>query len=734
MATKLYEELGLKKDEYNRIIRHLRRRPNHTELAVYSLLWSEHCAYKHSRNLLKTLPTEGRGVLQGPGENAGVVDIGGGWAIAFKMESHNHPSAIEPFNGAATGVGGIVRDILSMGARPIALLDSLRFGNLGKPRARYLMEEVVAGIAHYGNCIGVPTVGGEAYFDESYEENPLVNVMCVGLVRHENIRRGKAEGKDNLVLLIGAKTGRDGIGGASILASQEFDEKAAEKRPSVQVGDPFVKKLLIEACLELGECQLVVGLQDLGAAGLSSALADMASRSGQGVDVEVGKVPLREPGMEPWEVMISESQERMLAVITPSNLEAVQEICNRWGLLSEVVGKVTSKRRLRMLHDSEVVGEIPIASLNRAPSYKPAAKKPSYLKELNNFDPLKLPEPSNFNEVLLRMVKAPNICSRRAVYEQYDHMVQTNTTVLPGSDAAVLRIKGLASGIAMTTDGNGRYCFLDPYRGAVIAVAEAARNLATVGAKPLALTDCLNFGNPEKPDIFWQFSRVLSGLREACTTLRIPIIGGNVSFYNESLGQAIYPTPVVGMVGRVEDVDSGVTAAFKEDGSLALVIGETKPELGGSEYLSAIKGTVAGRPPDIDLTKEAALHDFLRTAVRLGLLLSAHDLADGGLGIALAESALLGDIGGRFLLKTLGPIPAVAALFGESQSRALVSLREDRVAAVKRLAAERGLFATVIGDVGGDTLVIDDRINLPLDELKMVWEETLESGRVPVSG
>lgn len=733
MAAKVYEELGLKKEEYKRIVRHLRREPNHVELAIYSLLWSEHCAYKHSARLLKTLPSDGPKVIEGPGENAGVVDIGGGWALAFKMESHNHPSAIEPFNGAATGVGGIVRDILSMGARPIALMDSLRFGSVEKQRVRYLMDEVVAGIAHYGNCIGVPTVGGDVYFEDSYEDNPLVNVMCVGLVRHENIRRGRAQGQDNLLLLIGAKTGRDGIGGASVLASQEFDDAAIEKRPSVQVGDPFTKKLLIEACLELGECQLVAGLQDLGAAGLSSAVADMAGRAGQGVDVEVDKVPLREPGMEPWEVMISESQERMLALVTPENLEAAQEICRRWGLLAEVVGKVTSGDSIRILDGSKPLGEIPLDSLERPPLYKPAGKKPSYLKELNRVDLSTLPEPSDLQDVFRKMVKSPNLCSRRSVYEQYDHMVQTNTAVLPGSDAAVLRIKGLSCGVALTNDGNGRYSYLDPYQGAVIAVAEAARNLAAAGARPVALTDCLNFGNPEKSGTFWQFSRAIKGLGDVCRNLKIPIIGGNVSFYNESLGQPVYPTPIVGMLGLITDLNAALQSGFKEEQTLAVVVGETLPELGGSEYLKVIHDTVAGQPPAINLSKEAALHDFLRTGARQEILLSAHDLSEGGLGVALAEVALMGGLGGYFSLENLEPMSPVNKLFSESQSRALVSLKKERLGGVKRLAHERGLSARVIGEIGGDRLVIDDRINLPLDELKNIWEETLESGRISVS-
>jgi phosphoribosylformylglycinamidine synthase len=725
MKREVYLGLGLKDEEYKKIKKLLGREPNYLELSMFSVLWSEHCAYKHSREVLKKLPTKASWVIQGPGENAGVVDIGDGLAVAFKIESHNHPSAIEPFQGAATGVGGIVRDIFSMGARPIALLDPLRFGELNEERVRYLFEEVVAGIASYGNCIGVPTVGGDLYFESAYRGNPLVNVMCVGLVKKENLLRGIARGVGNLILLIGARTGRDGIHGATF-ASGELTEESEERRPSVQIGDPFTEKLLIEACLELSEKELLVALQDLGAAGLTSSSAEMASKGGVGVDIDVSKVPRREEGMEPYEVMISESQERMLAIVKPENLEEAISVCKRWGVGASVIGKVTGTSLLRVFDGKKLVGEIPVEALTKkVPVYHPQAKKPSYLQKNFHFDLNSLPTPSSFNEVLMKLVSSPNLCSRKWVYEQYDHMVQTNTVVLPGSDAAVLRVKGTRKGIALTVDGNGRYTYLNPRVGGRIAVAEALRNLVVSGAKPLAITDCLNFGNPEDPEIFWQFKEAVEGMSEACRELGVPVVSGNVSFYNESFGEAIYPTPIVGAVGLIEDTRNHLTIAFKEKGSLIVLIGETFPDLGGSEYLKLMTGKVAGEPPKIDFEREKKLYEFILEASAEGILLSAHDLSEGGLAQALVESSLAKGYGVH--LDVEEPDDWAVFLFSESQSRAIVTLRGEDLPRLKMIAFEKEVPFTLLGHVSGRMFKVNDRIEIVLDDLRKAWENSLFS-------
>ena len=540
LAPQLAEQLGLNLDEYEKIVGVQGRVPTLTELYIYSLMWSEHCSYKHSKKALRLFPTTGKYVLQGPGENAGVIGIGDGWAVAFKMESHNHPSAIEPYQGAATGVGGIIRDIFTMGARPIASLDSLRFGPLTEPRQRYLFEGSVAGIGGYGNCLGVPTIGGEVYFDEAYAGNCLINAMSMGLMREEELTLAVAAGPGNLIVLIGSTTGRDGIGGASTLASQEFDEKAEDKRPSVQVGDPFEEKLLIEACLELLKADLLVGLGDLGAAGLTSSASEMASRGGVGLDIEVTKVPQREDGMKPFEIMVSESQERMLAVVEPEKLAAVTGVCDKWGLRSTVIGTVTDTGRFVIRENGTVVGDMPAATLaHDAPEYDPEMTRPAYLDAVQGADLHDLAHPTGVDALtamLERLLTSPNICSRRWIWEQYDHQVMLDTVVLPGGDAAVLRVKGTDRAIAATSDCNGRYCYLDPYTGAQIAFAEAARNLACVGARPAAITDCLNFGNPEKPEVYWTFYEAVRGLSDACCAFEVPVISGNVSFYNESFG------------------------------------------------------------------------------------------------------------------------------------------------------------------------------------------------------
>ncbi len=732
--AELYAELGLTAEENEKIKGILGREPTVTELFMYSLMWSEHCSYKHSKKALKMLPTEGPYVLQGPGENAGVVSVGEGWAVAFKMESHNHPSAIEPYQGAATGVGGIIRDIFTMGARPIASLDSLRFGSLEKARQRYLFEGAVAGIGGYGNCLGVPTVGGEVYFEDAYEGNCLINAMAVGLMREEDLTLAVAAGPGNLLLLIGSTTGRDGIGGASVLASQEFDERAKEKRPSVQVGDPFTEKLLIEACLELLSAKLLVALGDLGAAGLTSSASEMASRGGVGLDIDVTKVPQREENMKAFEIMVSESQERMLAVVMPENLEAARAVCDKWGLRSTVIGEVTDTGRFVVREGDEVVADMPAATLaHDAPVYDPEKRRPAYLDDVQTFDPMTLEHPEDMaglSEALLAVLASPNICSRRWIWEQYDHQVMLGTMVLPGSDAAVLRIgeagrgEVSARGIAVSTDCNGRYCYLDPYCGAQIAVAEAARNVACVGGEPAAVTDCLNFGNPEKPEVFWTFHEAVRGLADACRTFGVPVVSGNVSFYNESFGQAIHPTPTVGLLGLVDDVSRSVTAAFKQEGDVIVLVGETAEELGGSEYLRVMHGIVSGRPPSIDLELEIAVQKVVREAVRTSVVNSAHDCSEGGLAVTLAESCVAGRVGAEVVLDD-GCEP-VASLFSETQSRIVVSCAEDRVEDLVALALKHRTPYSVIGTVGGERLVIHGMADVALTDLAAAYEPTLE--------
>ena len=725
--SELYADLGLTADEYARIVEILEREPSITELFMYSLMWSEHCSYKHSRKALRMFPTTGEFVLQGPGENAGVISVGDGWAVAFKMESHNHPSAIEPFQGAATGVGGIMRDIFTMGARPIASLDSLRFGTLDKARQRYLFEGSVAGIGGYGNCLGVPTVGGEVYFDDAYEGNCLINAMTIGLMREENLTRAVAAGPGNLMLLIGSTTGRDGIGGASTLASQEFDEKAEDKRPSVQVGDPFEEKLLIEACLELLDAKLLVALGDLGAAGLTSSASEMADRGGVGLDIDVTRIPAREDAMKPYEFMVSESQERMLAVVEPSKLEAAQAICAKWGLRSTVIGTVTDTGRFVVREGDQIVADMPAATLaGDAPIYDPIAVRPAYLDALQSFDPMTLRHPEDPEElaaVLLRVLASPNVCSRNWIWDQYDHQVRLDTLVLPGSDAAVIRIKDTDLAIAVSTDCNGRYCYLDPYVGAQIAFAEAARNVACAGGTPAAITDCLNYGNPEKPEVFWTFLEGVRGLSEACTAFGVPVISGNVSFYNESFGKPIYPTPTVGLVGVLTDATKRATSGFKDAGDVIVLVGETETELGGSEYLKVTHDLVSGRPPALDLELERDVQRAVIAAIGTGIVKSAHDCSEGGIAVTLAESCMIGDIGAVLALDD--DLHPAASLYSETQSRIVVTVAASDADALTDLLIAREVPYSVLGEVGGDSLVIEEKIDLTVVDLRAAWEPTL---------
>jgi len=719
-------EHGLTEEEFNKICNILGRKPNLTELGIFSVMWSEHCSYKSSKAHLKKFPTEAPWVIQGPGENAGIIDIGENLAVAFKMESHNHPSFVEPYQGAATGVGGILRDIFTMGARPIASLNSLRFGEPSNNRTKYLLRGVVSGIADYGNCIGVPTVGGEIYFDKCYNGNILVNVFNLGVVRKDRIFKGYASGVGNPVMYVGSKTGRDGIHGCSLLASEEFDEGSEEKRPTVQVGDPFTEKLLLEACMELMEKDYIVGIQDMGAAGLTSSSVEMAGRAGTGIEMDLDKIPLREEGMTPYEMMLSESQERMLLVAKKGYEDKVKEIFKKWDLDVVEVGTVKDDGFLTLKYKNEIVARIPIEPLADAPAYNRPFKKPDYIDEVKNFEISELNTDLTYNEILEELLSSLNISSKRWVWEQYDHMVRINTVVLPGSDAAVIRIKGTNKGVAISTDCNSRYCFLDPYIGAQIAVAESARNVACSGAKPLAITDCLNFGNPEKPEIMWQFKEAVEGMAEACRVLETPVISGNVSFYNETTGVPIYPTPTVGMVGLIENIENHMTQNFKEAGDKIILIGETMSELGGSEYLNRIFDKVKGVPPKIDLDKEKCLINCLLELNKNELLKSAHDISEGGLAVALAECCITGEtpIGANIKIDT--KLDPISLLFSESQGRVIISYDSLKENDIKKILEEFKLPYQIIGEVGGTFLKINDLIDEEVNALKKIYENSLE--------
>jgi phosphoribosylformylglycinamidine synthase len=718
---------GLSPDEYRRILEIMGRPPSYTELGIFSVLWSEHCSYKNSKPLLKLFPTQAPQVLQGPGENAGILDIGDGLAVAMKVESHNHPSAIEPYQGAATGIGGILRDIFTMGARPIALCDPLYFGELSDPHVRHLFSGVVSGIADYGNCVGIPTVGGQIYFDASYTTNPLVNVLALGLVEHDKIVKGVAAGLGNAILAVGATTGRDGIHGATF-ASEELSDQSKAKRPSVQIGDPFTKKLLLEATLELIESGLAVGIQDMGAAGLTSSSIEMASRGKSGIELDVSQVPLREQGMTPYEIMLSESQERMVVVAPPENVSAIKAIFDKWELHCQVIGRVTDDGRVRVKWGEEVYADIPIKDLvDEAPVYQRNWMEPAYLRELNDFDQNSVAEPKDYNNALITLLATPSIASKRWAYQQYDHQVRTNTVVLPGSDAAVLRIRNTNKAIALSTDGNGRYVYLNPFNGGAIAVAEAARNLACSGAKPLGLTNCLNFGNPYKPEVFYQMKRAVEGMAKACRVLESPVISGNVSLYNESQTHSVYPTPLVGMVGIIEKLEYISTQWFKDQGDAVFLAGDLqrRPDIGGSEYLKTIHGRVAGRCPEIDLEREKALHLFLLEAISRRLIKSAHDCSEGGLACCLAECCISGPegqlTGAQLDLDRLPGRPDMM-LFCENQTRVVISAKPESEAELSEIAAERGIDLMRLGTVGGDLLVIEGLVEYPVDKLSEAWE------------
>nr|WP_165849997.1 phosphoribosylformylglycinamidine synthase subunit PurL [Listeria kieliensis] len=720
---KVYLEMGLTDSEYALIESILGRKPNYTETGLFSVMWSEHCSYKNSKPVLRKFPTEGKQVLQGPGEGAGIVDIGDGLGVAFKVESHNHPSYVEPYQGAATGVGGIIRDVFSMGARPIAMLNSLRFGELTKPHTKYLVSEVVAGIAGYGNSIGIPTVGGEVQFEDCYEKNPLVNAMCVGLIRKEDIQKGQAVGAGNPVMYVGAKTGRDGIHGATF-ASVEFSEEGEQQRSAVQVGDPFMEKLLLEACLEVIEqhADILVGIQDMGAAGLVSSSSEMASKAGAGLELVMDDVPQRETGMSAYEMLLSESQERMLLCVKKGHEAEIQALFERYGLHAVTIGHVTEDKMYKIIHLGEVVANVPVDALAEdAPVYHKPSKEPARFKAFQNEKPF-VPRNLDHGAVFEKLLASPTVASKRHIYEQFDYQVRTSTAVAPGSDAAVIRVRGTDKAIAMTTDCNSRYLYLDPETGGAIAVAEAARNIVASGAKPLAITDGLNFGNPEKPEIFWEIEKAVDGISEACRKLDTPVISGNVSLYNETDGTGIYPTPVIGMVGLVEQTKDITTQHFKEANDLIFLIGETKAEFNGSELQKLLEGKISGRAPELDLQIEQKTQAALLAAIQAGTVRSAHDLAEGGLAVALAEAAFAGEFGAEVKLPF-----SLTEVFSESQSRFLVSVKpENRAQFVQYF---EGLTAYEIGKVTENgRLVIqsgEDVLEKETVALRAIWEGAL---------
>jgi len=724
---KMLDNHNLTRDEYGLIVKLIGREPNLTELGVFSAMWSEHCSYKSSKFYLKQLPTKGKNVVQGPGETAGIIDIGDGQVVVFKIESHNHPSFIEPFQGAATGVGGILRDIFTMGARPIALLDSLRFGPLASPKNRSVMDGVVSGISSYGNSIGVPTVGGEVYFNACYSLNPLVNVFCLGIAEKDKIFYAKAEGIGNRVLYVGSKTGRDGIHGAT-MASQEFGVEIEHKRPNVQVGDPFKEKLLLEACLEVMDKGLIVGIQDMGAAGLTCSSSEMPAKSGTGIEIDLDLVPQREEGMTPYEILLSESQERMLIVAKPEKIKEVKDVFAKWDLDAVEIGKVIEGGQMKVGFHGEIVVDIPVSAIvDLCPIYeRPYAAPAQPRKDINIRE---IPIPEDFNKILMNHVASPTIANKEWVFRQYDHMVQTNTILLPGADASVLRIKDSKKALAVTLDGNSLYAHLNPRAGGIIAVAEACRNLACVGARPVGVTNCLNFGNPEKPEVMGQFKEIVEGMSEACKAFEIPVTGGNVSFYNETEGVSIYPTPVLGIVGLIKDINKVVTPGFKEEGDAVVLLGENKEELGGSEYLKIQFGREDGIPPAIDLAKEKAVQESCLEAAEAGFLESAHDLSEGGLAVCAAEC-------GFFSGKKIGCELDLndewrpdALLFGETQSRILVTAKSSKLKKLLALAGKKGVKAAAIGKVGGKKIRIRLKgktfVNVPVEEVYKEWKEAI---------
>ncbi len=729
ITEELIREHGINSEEYTKILNTIKRVPTFTELGIISVMWSEHASYKNSIRLLKTLPKDGSAILVKAGEeNAGVVDIGDGLAVSFKIESHNHPSAVEPYHGAATGVGGILRDIFTMGARPVAVLDSLRFGNPNDPQVKHLIREVVNGIADYGNCFGVPTIGGEVYFEDSYEGNPLVNAMAVGILKQGHLAKSAAQGIGNSVVYVGAKTGRDGIHGATF-ASVELTEESEERRTAVQVGDPFMEKLLLEATLEVIQQGLVVAIQDMGAAGLTCSSSEMAGKTEVGIELDVALVPKRETGMSSYEIMLSESQERMLIIVEPEKFKALEAIFHKWDLSAVVIGKVTNDGMLRIMENDIMKAELPARMLvlgGDAPVYQREMQKPSYLKIVNQLNVQDVPEPADYNLVIKQLISSANLASKRPIFRQYDHMVQVNTMVEPGSDAAVVHVSGTRKALAMSTDCNGRHCYLDPYEGTKGAVAESARNVVCSGAKPLAITNCLNFGNPYKPEVYWTFSEAIRGMSDACRAFNTPVTGGNVSFYNENPKGAIYPTPTIGMLGLILDIDHILTQEFKEEGDMIILLGNRNDQVGGSEYLKTIHGMVAGFPPFVDLEQEKRLHELVISLNHEGLLQSAHDCSDGGLVISIAESCLKADgtiLGAEIILNPV--YRPDLEYFGESHGRIVISINPVNIKKVETMIKELEYPYLIIGKVITSNLIVDSNIFLPVEEMKQLWEKGL---------
>lgn len=723
VTLELALEHGLNEEEFKNIEDILGRLPNYTELGIFSVMWSEHCSYKNSIAELKKLPRSGGRLLVNAGEeNAGLVDIGDGLAVAFKIESHNHPSAVEPYQGAATGVGGILRDIFTMGARPIAALNSLRFGNIDNKRTQYLMKGIVKGIGDYGNSFGVPTVGGEVYFDDCYNENPLVNAMAVGIVNHNEVAKAIATGEGNSVLMVGSSTGRDGIHGATF-ASEEISEESESKRPSVQVGDPFTEKLLLEATLDAIKSGYVIGIQDMGAAGITCSTSEMSAKGNSGMRINIDDVPAREQHMTPYEILLSESQERMLIIVAPEHEGDIKKIFNKWDLKCKNIGIVTTDKKLQIRQHDTIVAEIPSEHLvlgGGAPVYQRESKEPGYIKELRDFDMFSLPQPGDYNLVLMDLLRSPNICSRKWIYSQYDSMVRTNTIGGMSGDAAVIRIKGTDKALAVKTDCNARYVYLNPYKGAQIAVAESARNVVCVGAKPLAITNCLNFGNPYKPEIYWQFKEAVRGIGDACRALNTPVTGGNVSFYNENPGGAIYPTPVIGMLGEIQSLQYIMSAHFKNVGDIIMLLGETNGHIGGSEYLKLYHNRVAGDAPELDLMKEKRLQDCCLEIIHRGLIHSAHDTSDGGLAVTLAECCFFNEKEGQNLgarIKIEERVRPDFMLFGEEQSRIVISLPEQNINDVLHIAHTYKIPIETIGEVIPEMFQINRLIKLRVEEM-----------------
>jgi phosphoribosylformylglycinamidine synthase subunit PurL len=724
---KPYEAAGLLEKEYDLIVKTLGREPNEVELSMYGVMWSEHCSYKNSKALLGLFNTKSERVIQGPGENAGIVEIGDGLAIAMKMESHNHPSAVEPYEGAATGVGGILRDIFTMGARPIANLNSIRFGDIHLEKTKKLLDGVARGIGGYGNCVGIPTVGGETVFNRCYNDNPIVNAMSVGLLKVDEIKKGAARGVGNPVMLVGHTTGRDGVGGASF-ASCDLTKKSEENRSAVQVGDPFMEKLLLEACLELIEENCVIGIQDLGAAGLTSASCETAARGGSGIEIDISKVIKREKDMTPREVMISESQERMLVIVEKGKENRVCEIFDKWGLHASVIGRVTEDGMLRILNNDIVVAEVPAESLAEGciVNYR-NYKKPEYIDMLEKFDLSKVSEAENYNDILMTMLKSPNIASKEWIYSQYDYMVRTGTVVRPGGDAAVVKINGTSKGIALTTDCNSRYCYLNPYEGAKISVCEAARNIAASGGRPIAITDCLNFASPEDEGIYYQLRSSVLGITEASRILKTPVISGNVSLYNQSETNAIYPTPAIGMLGVLEDVENAMDIHFKEEGDLIILIGETNDEIGGSEYLSVIHEIEAGKIPEVKLEIEKNTNETLVKCIQKRIVKSAHDISDGGLAVALSECCFKNNFGVDVSMNT--NLRDDSLLFSESQGRFILTVSKGDANKVINEFSKIFVNVQVIGMVSKENFIIrineKEVINLDITEMKSTWKGSL---------